>query len=370
MWLSFFRCERKKDALDLKLTVDAKIQAVIERELNQAELKYDPDGAMAIAMNPNTGEVLGMSSRPTFNPEKPKKTDSKIYDHNPPVWKTFEPGSTFKVITLASALNEDVVDLKHDHFNDPGYVMVNGTKIKSWKKGGHGRQTFLEGVQNSSNPGFVKLGQRLGKQKLLSYIDQFGFGEKTGIDLPGEGTGILFKPEQVGPVELATMSFGQGVSVTPIQQVMAVSAAINGGYLYEPYIGKAWVEPHSGDVVKRNTPKLKRRVISEDTSKEVRNALESVVAKGTGGKAYIDGYRVGGKPAPRKRLKMENISKITISCLSWLLRQLMIHNSSFMSRSITRKIRFNFAARPLPRFHRTLWLTACRSWMLISESIN
>lgn len=292
-----------KDGLDLKLTINAKVQAVIERELKQAELKYDPDGAMAIAMDPNNGEVLGMSSRPTFNPENHENIDPKIYNHNLPVWKTFEPGSTFKITTLAAAVDNNVVDLQKDTFDDPGYVMVDGVKIKSWKKGGHGKQTFLEGVQNSSNPGFVKLGQRLGKQALLSYIHRFGFGQKTGIDLPGEGTGILMNPKQIGPVELATMSFGQGVSVTPIQQVTAVSAAINGGYLYQPYITKSWTDPNSGNVLQRNTPKVKRRVISEDTSKKVRHALESVVAKGTGGKAYIDGYRVGGKTGTAQKVK-------------------------------------------------------------------
>lgn len=292
-----------KDGLDLKLTVNAKIQAIIERELNQAALKYNPDGAIAIAMNPNNGEVLGMSSRPTFNPENYQNVPSEIYNHNLPVWKTFEPGSTFKIITLASALNEDLVNLDKDKFHDPGYIKVSGQKLKCWKSGGHGSETFLEVVQNSCNPGFVALGQRLGKNKLFSYIHDFGFGSKTGIDLQGEGTGILFDVDNVGPLELGTTSFGQGVSVTPIQQVMAVSAAINGGYLYEPYIAKGWMNPETQKMIKRHTPKLKRRVISKKTSKEVRRALESVVAKGTGGKAYIDGYRVGGKTGTAQKVK-------------------------------------------------------------------
>lgn len=292
-----------KDGLDLKLTVNAKIQSIIERELNQAELKYDPDGAIAIALNPNNGEVLGMSSRPTFNPENYQKVPGDVYNHNLPVWKTFEPGSTFKVITLAAALNENLVDLDKDKFHDPGYIKVAGHKLKCWKSGGHGSESFLEVVQNSCNPGFVALGQRLGKNKLFSYINDFGFGKKTGIDLQGEGTGILFDVDKVGPLELGTTSFGQGVSVTPIQQVMAVAAAVNGGYLYEPYIAKGWVNPVTKEVIGRNAPKLKRRVITKDTSKKVRHALESVVAKGTGGKAFIDGYRVGGKTGTAQKVR-------------------------------------------------------------------
>ncbi len=135
---------------------------------------------------------------------------------------TYEPGSTFKIITLAAALEEGKVDLQNEHFYDPGHIEVGGAKLRCWKKGGHGSQTFLQVVENSCNPGFVTLGQRLGKETLFQYIRDFGFGSKTGIDLNGESTGILFKPSQVGPVELATTAFGQGVSVTPIQQITAV----------------------------------------------------------------------------------------------------------------------------------------------------
>lgn len=284
-----------KSGMHLKLTIDSRIQTIIERELDHAEIMYHPDGALAIAMNPNTGEILGMASRPHFNPEHYREVPPEIYNQNKPVWSTYEPGSTFKIITLAAALEENIVDLEHDHFHDPGYVKVANAKLRCWKSGGHGSQTYLEVVENSCNPGFVNLGQRLGKEKLFSYIRKFGFGEKTGIDLQGEGTGILFKLSEVGPVELATTSFGQGVSVTPIQQITAVSAAINGGYLYEPYIAKEWIDPETNKVVERNTPKRKRKVISEETSKKIREALESVVARGTGKNAYIDGYRVGGK---------------------------------------------------------------------------
>ena len=284
-----------QSGMDLKLTIDSRIQTIIERELDNAETIYRPDGALAIAMDPNTGEILGMSSRPDFHPENFREVPPEIYNQNKPVWSTYEPGSTFKIITLAAALEENKIDLHEEHFHDPGYVKVANARLRCWKAGGHGSQTYLEVVENSCNPGFVNMGQRLGKETLFSYIRKFGFGEKTGIDLQGEGTGILFALDQVGPVELATTSFGQGVSVTPIQQITAVSAAINGGYLYEPYIAKELIDSNTQKVVERKTPKKKRQVISEETSKKMREALESVVAKGTGKNAFIDGFRVGGK---------------------------------------------------------------------------
>ncbi|ANB56857.1 stage V sporulation protein D [Anoxybacillus sp. B7M1] len=291
------------DGLNLKLTIDSRIQTIVERELDIAETKYNPDGIIAIVMDPNTGEVLAMSSRPTFDPANYRNVPSEIYNRNLPVWSTYEPGSTFKIITLAAALEEKKVNLLKDHFYDPGYVKVAGATLRCWKKGGHGSETFLEVVQNSCNPGFVELGERLGKEKLFEYIKAFGFGEKTGIDLQGEGTGILFDLKNVGPVEQATTAFGQGVSVTPIQQVAAVSAAVNGGILYTPYIAKEWVDPETGKVISRNTPKEKRRIISEETSKQVRYALESVVAQGTGKGAFVEGYRVGGKTGTAQKAK-------------------------------------------------------------------
>lgn len=174
------------------------------------------------------------------------------------------------------------MNLTQDQFYDPGFVEVGGARLRCWKKGGHGSQTFLQVVENSCNPGFVALGQRLGKESLFSYIKDFGFGTKTGIDLSGEASGILFKLSRVGPVELATTAFGQGVSVTPIQQVAAVSAAINGGKLYKPYVTKAWVHPETGEVMEEAKPELVRQVISEDTSKQVREALEECRCQGDG----------------------------------------------------------------------------------------
>lgn len=290
------------DGNDLKLTVDYRVQSIIERELDIAEAKYNPDGAVALAVDPDTGKVVAMASRPNFDPANYQEVDAKVYNRNLPVWSTYEPGSTFKIITLAAALEEDLVDLEEDHFHDSGAIKVDGATLHCWKRGGHGDQTFLEVVQNSCNPGFVTLGQRLGKDRLFEYIDRFGFGQKTGIDLEGEGKGILFKPENVGPVEQATTAFGQGVSVTPIQQVMAVAAAVNGGYYYQPYIQEAWLDSRTGEVLEENEPELKEQVISEKTSAEIRKALESVVAKGTGRGAYVEGYRVGGKTGTAQKV--------------------------------------------------------------------
>ncbi|OEF99550.1 stage V sporulation protein D [Vulcanibacillus modesticaldus] len=290
-----------KDGYTLVLTLDKQIQSFLERELDQAMLKYDAENALAIAMDPKTGEILGMASRPNYDPEHFADYPSEVYNRNLPIWMAYEPGSTFKIITLAAALDEDVISLS-DNFYDPGYIEVAGQKIKCWKREGHGSESFLEVVENSCNPGFVVMGQKLGKEKLFQYIKAFGFGEKTGIDLRGEQKGILFDLDNVGPVELATTSFGQGVSVTPIQQVVAVSAAINGGILYTPHILKEVRDPVTNEVLTVIKPEAKRRVISQETSREVRLALESVVAKGTGRNAFIDGYRVAGKTGTAQKI--------------------------------------------------------------------
>ncbi|WP_054949472.1 stage V sporulation protein D [Numidum massiliense] len=290
-----------KDGLTLKTTIDAELQAIMERELDQAQAQFQPEGIIAIAMDPKTGEVLAMASRPTYNPEKFRDYDPDIYNRNTPIWRTYEPGSTFKIITLAAALEEKAISLD-DHFHDPGYIEVSGVHLHCWRRGGHGSETMLEVVQNSCNPGFVKMGQVLGEEKLFKYIRAFGFGDKTGIDLPGEATGILFKPEQVGPVELGTTSFGQGVSVTPLQQVAAVSSAVNGGKKVQPHVAKEWVHPETGKTVERVQLAQKKRVISEETSAKVRHALESVVAQGTGRRAFIDGYRMGGKTGTAQKV--------------------------------------------------------------------
>lgn len=202
---------------------------------------------------------------------------------------------TFKIITLATSLEEKIIDLEKDTFSDSGAVTVEGATLHCWKHGGHGLQTYLEVVENSCNTGFVNLGLKLGKEKLFTYIKNFGFGTKTGIELSGESSGILFDVGKIGDLELATTAFGQGVAVTAIQQVVAVSAAINGGILYQPYIVESLNDPETNQVIESHQEKIVRKVISEDTSKKVRYALESVVARGTGHNAYIPDYRVGGK---------------------------------------------------------------------------
>lgn len=290
-----------QDGDHLQLTIDRTIQMIMERELDRALVEHQPENILAVAMNPNTGEILGMASRPTFHPDQYRNVNPQIYNRNLPIWKTYEPGSTFKIITLSAALEEKKVNLK-ESFNDPGFISVAGTHLHCWKRGGHGHQTYLQVVENSCNPGFVNLGQRLGKEKLFSYIYRFGFGKKTGIDLNGEAKGILFRPQKVGPIELATTAFGQGVSVTPIQQVAAVSAAINGGKLYQPFVAKGWIDGTTGKQISQHRPHLVRRVISSETSQKVRYALESVVAKGSGNKAFIDGYRLGGKTGTAQKV--------------------------------------------------------------------
>lgn len=292
-----------EDGLDIYLTVDYGIQSSIERELDNVVLRYNPDGAWAIAMDPNTGEILGMSSRPNFNPNNYKNYDTETINRNMAIWASYEPGSTFKILTLSAAVNEGKVDLLKDTFYDGGSVNVDGARIKCWKHGGHGSQTFLEVVQNSCNPGFVELGNRLGKETLFDYINKFGYGKKTGIDLNGEATGILFSLDKVGPVELATTAFGQGVSVTALQQVVAVSAAINGGTLYKPYIVKRVAYHENGQIIKEVKSTIVRdNIVTKDTSEKVRMTLESVVSLGTGRNAYIDGYRVGGKTGTAQKV--------------------------------------------------------------------
>ncbi len=291
------------NGMNIQLTIDINIQKSIERELNNIVDMFSPDMALAIVMNPKTGEILGMSSRPNFDPNNYQKYSKESLNRNLPIFASYEPGSTFKIITTAAAVEEKVVNLEKDHFYDSGSVHVDGALIKCWKAGGHGDQTFLQVLQNSCNPGFVKLGQMLGKERLFSYIDKFGFGSKTGIDLTGESTGILFNLDKVGNVELATTAFGQGVSVTPIQQVTAVSSVVNGGYLYKPYILKSINEGVTNNVIKETKKEFVRRTISTETSKTMRMGLESVVALGGGKKAYIEGYRVGGKTGTAQKAK-------------------------------------------------------------------
>lgn len=292
-----------QNGMDLQLTIDINIQQSLERELDNVVSMFNPDMALAVVMDPNNGEILAMSSRPTFDPNNYQDYSQEVLSRNLPIWATYEPGSTQKIITMAASVEEKVMDIFEDHFYDSGSVDVDSAHIKCWKAGGHGDQTFLQVLQNSCNPGFVKLGQLLGKEKLFSYLDLFGFGSKTGIDLNGEGEGIIFPLSRVGNVELATTAFGQGISVTPIQQITAISAVLNGGSLYTPYVLKNILEPETGNVLYQNNAKFVRKTISEETSEIMRYALESVVALGGGKAAYIDGYRIGGKTGTAQKVE-------------------------------------------------------------------
>lgn len=283
------------NGMDIQLTVDSRLQDIVERELNNAYDTYHPDGIWALMMNPKTGEILAMSSKPDFDPNHYQEASQEIYNQNIPIWKTYEPGSTFKIVTFASALNEKLFDMDQDTYYDKGYEIVGGARIKSWKAGGHGLQTFREVLQNSSNPGFVEIGRRLGKDKLYQYLQDFGLTSKTGVDLVGESSGIMFKYDNFGPLEQATVAFGQGISITPIQLLTAVSACVNGGHLNQPYILDKVVDPYTKEAIYEAKTKHVRDVISEETSAMVRDAMESVVANGGGKNAYIEGYRIGGK---------------------------------------------------------------------------
>ena len=295
--------EAPQSGMNLTLTIDLDIQMTIEKELDNLMSMYSPEDALIIAIDPNSGEILGMGNRPDFDPNNYQDYSVETINRNLAIWKTYEPGSTFKITTLSASLEEKKVNLFEDTFYDAGYVEVDGARIRCWKAGGHGAETFLQVVENSCNPGFVELGLRLGTETLYNYVQKFGFGAKTGIDLNGESNGILFKLNAMGPVETATTAFGQGISVTPIQQVRAVSAAINGGYLLKPHIVKTVSEPETNQVILNNEREVVRQVISKETSDLVKYALESVVANGSGHNAYIENYRVGGKTGTAQKVE-------------------------------------------------------------------
>lgn len=264
---------------DVYLTIDLNIQLSLERVLSNAMENYNAKEVSGIVINPKTSEILAMASLPTYDPSNYQDFDSSLYNRNIPIWKVYEPGSTFKICTFAAGLEENVFSLD-ETFYDPGYAMVDGTRLKDWKAGGHGKETFREVLQNSCNPGFVTIGLRLGKERFFNYMTKFGFGEKTGIDLLGESSGIIFNPDKISNVELATSAFGQGNAVTMLQLINASCAAVNGGILHKPYILKEI--KNENEVIYQNNPQVIRRVISEETSKKVAESLEYVVAKGTG----------------------------------------------------------------------------------------
>ena len=279
---------------DLYLTIDLDIQLAIESIIDNVMTMYNPDEVIAIVANPKNMEILAMASRPTFDPSNYQAYSPELYNRNLPIFRTYEPGSVQKIVTYAVGLEEKVFKLD-ESFHDPGYRIVDGVRIKDWKAGGHGTETFLEVLQNSCNPGFMEIGLRIGKEKLMVYLKKFGFGSKTGIDLMGETTGILFDVNKMHDIETATTAFGQGISVSAIQLVRASCAAVNGGKLYQPSILKGLGISGTNEIIYQNNNETYSQVISEETSKIVASSLERVVSLGTGRSAYVEGYRIGGK---------------------------------------------------------------------------
>jgi len=280
---------------NLVLTVDRTIQFFVERELDKIVDTYHPKNAVIIVMNPKTGEILALGNRPAFNPgDTPwNKYPRPVWDQNPAIWYNYEPGSTFKIITAAAALEEGTVK-PGDRFYDPGYIKVADRNIRCWYDGGHGAQSFEEVVQNSCNPGFVSIGLNLGRERFYKYIRAFGFGEKTDISLPGEEVGIVIPEKEATDLNIATMSIGQSIAVTPIQLLTASSAVANGGVLLKPTLVKA-IQDQSGKVIKEFQPEPVRRVISSNTARLMMSLLTNVVVKGTGKNAFVDGYGAAGK---------------------------------------------------------------------------
>lgn len=275
------------------LTIDETIQHFVERELDNVMEKHKPAHAAIIMMDVKTGEILALGVRPTYDPNQYFKFPHELWSKNFAVADAYEPGSTFKVITAAAALEEGVVR-PQDRFYDPGFKEVLGKKIRCWKAGGHGSQSFVEVTQNSCNPGFIEVALRLGVEKFSNYVRAFGFGKLTGINLPGEGEGILVNPKKATQLDLATMAIGQSNAVTPIQLLTAVAAVANDGQLMKPQIVKE-IRDIKGNVVRKIEPQPVRQVISATTARELRGLLENVVARGTGQKAYLEGYRAAGK---------------------------------------------------------------------------
>jgi len=280
-----------EDGLDLVLTIDKIIQHIAERELEKALAEHNAKRGTIIVMDPRTGEILALTNKPDYDPNNYGEYPQNLW-RNAAISDVYEPGSTFKIVTASAALEEGIAR-PEDKFYDPGYAIVSGVRIGCWYHGGHGSQTFVQLLENSCNPGFVEIGTKLGKERFLKYIKGFGFGELTGIDLPGEARGIL-DPEKIGPVELATISFGQGISVTPIQIITALSTIANDGKLVQPHIAKAILDKEGNTVHEFSHTPL-RQIISTETAQEMKRMLESVVTNGTGGKGKVEGYRVAAK---------------------------------------------------------------------------
>jgi stage V sporulation protein D (sporulation-specific penicillin-binding protein) len=290
-----------QDGHSLELTIDETIQYIAERELDKAFVARQAKSATIVVMDPHTGEILALACRPDFNPNSYADYPA-ANRRNIAVSNAYEPGSVFKIVTASAALEEGVVR-PESPFNCTGGFPVGKHVIHCSGRNAHGSESFIDVVANSCNVGFATVGLRLGVDPFYSYLRAFGFGEKTGIDLPGEAVGILVPQAQAKDIHLATMAMGQANAVTPIQMITAVSAAANGGNLMKPQLVKRVLDVN-GEVIQEMAPQVIRRVISEKTSAEMRSILEGVVADGTGRNGQVDGYRVAGKtgtaqkPAP------------------------------------------------------------------------
>lgn len=309
-----------QNGYNLVLTVDEVIQHFAEKAVEEALIKNQALKVTAIVMEPSTGDILAMAIKPDYDPNSPFTlidaengkmqeglSQEELKNERLKMWRNYaisdvyEPGSTFKMITAAAGLEEGVVT-PTSTFYCSGFIKVAGKNFKCWRYySPHGHQTFVEGVQNSCNPVFVEVAQRLGKEKFLKYIKAFGFGESTGIDLPGEAYGLVMNSSAVGPVELSTMGFGQGIAVTPIQLITAASAIANDGMLMEPRVAME-LRDDDGNVVHEFQPRMRRQVISPKTARTMKQILESVVSEGTGKNAYVPGYRVGGKTGTAQKV--------------------------------------------------------------------
>lgn len=300
---------------DLTISLDFNIQTYAQQMALKVMEEKGAKRVSVIVMNPQNGEILAMVNVPEFNLNEPftLNVDTDMQDaavskqdllnqmwRNPAINDTYEPGSTFKIITAAAGLESGAVTLE-DHFSCPGFRIVEDRKIRCHKVGGHGSETFLQGVMNSCNPVFIDVGQRLGVDRYYSYFSQFGLLGKTGVDLPGEASTIMHKKENMGLVELATVSFGQSFQITPLQLITTAASIVNGGNRVTPHFGLK-VSDAEGEQVHVFSYPQKGRILSKETSETMRYVLEQVVAEGSGKKAAIPGYRIGGKTATSEKL--------------------------------------------------------------------
>lgn len=284
------------DGCDLILTTDAVMQSALEKACKEALEVNKAASVQGVIMDCTTGEIKAMTTQPDFDPNSPPRNDMALLNslmRNRVVTDSYEPGSTFKLITLSAALDSHTVNTGTGFYCDGGCT-VNGERIKCWRSGGHGSQTLYKAVQNSCNPSFVKMALSMGTETFYDYIYSFDFGSSTGSGITGESAGIVTHQKYITENTLARIGFGHSIAVTPLQLVTAVSAAVNGGKLMQPYVVDSIVAP-DGTVVLKNEPKVVRRVISEETSALVRDIGESVVSEGSGKNAAIPGYRIGGK---------------------------------------------------------------------------